>query len=160
MTAGHEEVQLVTFRVGGQEFGFNIFDVERVMRYESPASLPQAPDFLEGVLEYGETTVPIIDLRKRLGVEAVLAEETRTMILEWSQGRIGLVVDAVVEVVKAPVDQIVSPPPFVRGLAAEYINGIFSRGGRTIIILAIAKILTSKERIALEGATSKATHGS
>ncbi len=160
MTGSDEEVQLVTFRVGGQEFGFNIFDVERVLRYESPVPLPEAPDFLEGVLQYGETTVPVIDLRKRLGVEAVLAEETRTMILEWEQGRIGVVVDAVVELLKAPVDEIASAPPFVRGLAAQYINGIFSRDGRTIVILAIAKILSSKERIALERTTSKATHGS
>ncbi len=160
MTGTQEEVQLVTFRVGGQEFGFNIFDVERVLRYESPAPLPQAPDFLEGVLQFGETIVPVIDLRKRLGVDAVLAEETRTVILEWEQGRIGIVVDAVVELLKVPVDEIASPPPLVRGLAAEYINGIFSRDGRTIIILAISRILSSKERIALEGATSKATHGS
>ncbi len=160
MTGTQEEVQLVTFRVGGQEFGFNIFDVERVLRYESPAPLPQAPDFLEGVLQFGETIVPVIDLRKRLGVDAVLAEETRTVILEWEQGRIGIVVDAVVELLKVPVDEIASPPPLVRGLAAAYINGIFSRDGRTIIILAISRILSSKERIALEGATSKATHGS
>ena len=160
MTGTQEEVQLVTFRVGGQEFGFNIFDVERVLRYESPAPLPQAPDFLEGVLQFGESIVPVIDLRKRLGVDAVLAEETRTVILEWEQGRIGIVVDAVVELLKVPVDEIASPPPLVRGLAAEYINGIFSRDGRTIIILAISRILSSKERIALEGATSKATHGS
>ena len=160
MTGTQEEVQLVTFRVGGQEFGFNIFDVERVLRYESPAPLPEAPDFLAGVLQFGETPVPVIDLRKRLGVDAVLAEETRTVILEWEQGRIGIVVDAVVELLKVPVDEIASPPPLVRGLAAAYINGIFSRDGRTIIILAISRILSSKERIALEGATSKATHGS
>ncbi len=160
MTDSHEEVQLVTFRVGGQEFAFNIFDVERVLRYEAPAPLPDAPDFLAGVLEYGDTTVPVIDLRKRLGVEAVLAEQTRTMILEWDQGRIGLVVDAVVELLKAPVDEIASPPPLVRGLAAEYINGIFLRDGRTIVILAIAKILSSHERIALERTASKTTHGS
>ena len=48
-----EEIQLVTFTVGGQEFGFNILEVERILRYEPPAPLPQAPDFLEGVLEYG-----------------------------------------------------------------------------------------------------------
>ena len=51
MTAG-EDVQLVAFRVGGQDFAFNIFQVERILRYEAPQPLPKAPDYLEGVLEY------------------------------------------------------------------------------------------------------------
>ncbi len=155
-----EEVQLVTFRVGGQEFGLNIFDVERVLRYETATPLPKAPNFLEGVMEYGDAAIPVIDLRKRLGVDATVLDETRTMILEWEQGKIAVVVDAVVELLKAPVEEITPPPPIVRGLAAEYINGIFTRDGRTIVILAAARILSSTERLALEKVTKKATNGS
>ncbi|PYO37312.1 MAG: chemotaxis protein CheW, partial [Gemmatimonadetes bacterium] len=51
MTGG-DDIQLVTFRVGGQDFAFNIFQVERILRYEAPSPLPKAPDFLEGVLRY------------------------------------------------------------------------------------------------------------
>jgi purine-binding chemotaxis protein CheW len=152
-----EEVQLVAFRVGGHEFGLNIFDVERVLRYEKPAPLPQAPDFLEGVMEYEDTAIPVIDLRKRLNVDASVLDDTRTMILEWEQGRIAVVVDAVIELLRAPVDEIVPPPPIVRGLAAEYISGIFVRDGRTIVILAVPKILSSTERLALEKATDNKT---
>lgn len=155
-----EEVQLVTFRVGGQEFGLNIFDVERVLRYEAPAPLPKAPEFLEGMMQYGESAIPVIDLRKRLDVDAAILDETRTMVLEWEQGKIAVVVDAVVELLKAPVEEITAPPPIVRGLAAEYINGIFTRDGRTIVILAVARILSSTERLALEKVTKKATNGS
>ena len=144
-----EEVQLVTFSVGGQEFGFNILEVERILRYEVPAPLPQAPAFLEGVLEYGHRAIPVIDLRKRFNVAAPVQDQTRTMILEWDQDRIGLVVDAVVELLRAPVDEITSPPPLVRGLAAKYINGIFAQGGRTVIILGVGKILASNERMEL-----------
>ncbi|MFB3110737.1 MAG: chemotaxis protein CheW, partial [Gemmatimonadales bacterium] len=149
----NEEVQLVVFRVGGHEFGLNIFDVERVLRYEKPAPLPQAPDFLEGIMEYEDTAIPVIDLRKRLNVDASVRDDTRTMILEWEQGRIAVVVDAVIELLRAPVDEIVPPPPIVRGLAAEYISGIFVRDGRTIVILSVPKILSSTERLALEKAT-------
>jgi purine-binding chemotaxis protein CheW len=144
-----EEIQLVTFSVGGQEFGFNILEVERILRYEQPAPLPQAPDFLEGVLEYGTRAIPVIDLRKRLNVEAPIQDQTRTMILEWDKDRIGLVVDSVVELLRAPVDEITPPPRIVRGLAAKYINGIFTRDGRTVIILGVGKILASKERLEL-----------
>lgn len=155
-----EEVQLVAFRVGGQEFGLNIFDVERVLKYEKPAPLPQAPDFLEGVMHYSGSAVPVIDLRKRLNVDAALSEDTRTMVLAWEQGKIAVVVDAVTELLKAPAHEITSPPPIVRGLAAEYINGIFTRDGRTIVILAVTKILSSAERLALEQVTSKTVHES
>ena len=157
--SAQEEVQLVTFRVGGQEFGLNIFDVERVLRYEAPAPLPEAPDFLEGVMEYGEAAIPVVDLRKKLNVDAAVLDETRTMILVWDQGKIAVVVDAVVELLKAPVDEITPPPPIVRGLAAEYINGIYTREGRTIVILAVARILSSTERLALEKVTKQATNG-
>lgn len=150
---------MVTFRVGGQEFGLNIFDVERVLRYETPAPLPEAPDFLEGVMEYGEAAIPVVDLRKKLNVDAAVRDETRTMILEWDQGKIAVVVDAVVELLKAPVDEITPPPAIVRGLAAEYINGIYTRDGRTIVILAVARILSSTERLALEKVTKQATNG-
>ena len=61
-----DEVQLVTFRVGGQEFGLNVFEVERVLGYEEPFPLPESAAFLEGTLRFGEEAVPIIDLRKRL----------------------------------------------------------------------------------------------
>ena len=153
----NEEVQLVVFRVGGHEFGLNIFDVERVLRYEKPAPLPQAPDFLEGIMEYEDTAIPVIDLRKRLNVDASVRDDTRTMILEWEQGRIAVVVDAVIELLRAPVDEIVPPPPIVRALAAEYISGIFVRNGRSFVILAVPKILSSTERLALEKATDNKT---
>ena len=95
MSTAGDDVQLVTFRVGGQDFAFNIFQVERILRYETPVPLPKAPDFLEGVLQYQGSAVPLVDLRKRLGVEAPQREETRTVILEFDGGKIGLVVDTV-----------------------------------------------------------------
>src|SRR5204863_1262046 len=76
LSSGGDDVQLVTFKVGGQDFAFNIFQVERILRYEAPAPLPKAPEFLEGVLQYQGGAVPLIDLRKRLGAEAPLREDT------------------------------------------------------------------------------------
>jgi purine-binding chemotaxis protein CheW len=150
MTAG-DDVQLVTFKVGGQDFAFNIFQVERILRYEAPAPLPQAPDFLEGVLRYLGVAVPLIDLRKRLGAPAPLREETRTVILEWEGGKIGVVVDAVTEVLHVAAHEVTSPPNIVKGLAAEYIAGIVVRDARTVIVLNTARLLNSKEKLVLEG---------
>lgn len=155
MTAAGDDVQLVTFKVAGQDFAFNIFQVERILRYEAPAALPKAPDFLEGVLRYQGIAVPLVDLRKRLGVAAPLREETRTVILEWEGGKLGAVVDAVTEVLQVAASEITSPPRIVKGLAAEYITGIVVKDGRTIIVLNTARLLSSQEKLALETAVKQ-----
>jgi purine-binding chemotaxis protein CheW len=150
---GGDDVQLVAFKLGGQEFAFNIFQVERILRYEAPAPLPKAPDFLEGVLQYQGGAVPLVDLRKRLGAEAPLREDTRTVILEFEGGKIGMIVDAVTEVMQVTAQTVTAPPGIVKGLAAEYISGLVVKNGRTIIVLNTNKLLSSKEKMALQGAT-------
>jgi purine-binding chemotaxis protein CheW len=152
-TGGGDDVQLVTFKVAGQDFAFNIFQVERILRYEAPAPLPKAPEYLEGVLQYQGGAVPLVDLRKRFGAAAPLRDDTRTMILEFEKGKIGIVVDAVTEVMQVPAQTVTSPPGIVRGLAAEYITGLVVKNGRTIIVLNTNKLLTSKEKLAVQGAT-------
>jgi len=152
-TAGGDDVQLVAFKVAGQDFAFNIFQVERILRYEAPAPLPKAPDFLEGVLQYRGSAVPLIDLRKRFNVAAPRKEDTRTVILEWEGGKIGVVVDAVTEVLQVAATDITAPPKIVKGLAAEYITGLVVKDGRTIIVLNTGQLPTAQERLGLETAT-------
>lgn len=147
-----DEVQLVTFRVAGQEFAFNIFQVERILRYEAPARLPKAPEFLEGILQYQGGPVPVIDLRKRLGVAAPLKDETRIVVLDLDGGRIGMVVDAVTEVLQVGAADVTAPPAIVQGLAADYIAGLVGRDASTIIVLNTGKLLASKEKLALAAA--------
>ena len=65
MTIAGDDIQLVSFRVGSQEFAFDILQVERILRHVAPAPLPKAPDFLEGVVPYEGGAVPVVDLRKR-----------------------------------------------------------------------------------------------
>ncbi len=150
MAQGSDEVLLVTFRLGDVEFAFNIFQVERVLRHQAPERLPNAPAFLEGLMPYGEGVVPVVDLRKRVGIAAPIADETRIMVVELEQGRVGVVVDAVREVLRVPADRVAPPPPLVRGLAATYISGLVRLEQRTIIVLAAGKLLTSTERVALD----------
>jgi purine-binding chemotaxis protein CheW len=148
MTTG-DDVQVVTFRVGRQEFAFDILQVERILRYSAPAPLPKAPQFLEGVMPYGEGAVPVIDLRKRFELDAPIQEETRLMVLELDGQRVAVLVDEVREVLRVDSTTISAPGPVVSGLAAAYIAGIITRPGRTIIILNARKLLSSTERLAL-----------
>ncbi|MGB7212689.1 MAG: chemotaxis protein CheW [Gemmatimonadales bacterium] len=149
MTTTGDEIQIVTFRVGTQEFGLNVFQVERILRYEAPSALPKAPDFLEGVVQFDGSVVPVVDLRKRLTLPAERQEDTRMMVLDVDGQRVGIIVDQVLDVLRIDAGAITAPPPIVRGLAAEYISGLLAQGSRTVVILNAGRLLTSKERLAL-----------
>lgn len=144
-----DELQFVIFQVGSQSLALSIFQVERILRWEQPAALPNAPAFLEGVLPYGDGVVPVVDLRKRLDVPATQQEETRVMVLELENQRVAVLVDEVREVLRVDSTTIAAPGPVVSGLAAVYIAGIISRPERTIILLNARKLLSSSERLAL-----------
>ena len=144
-----DQVQLVCFRGGPQEVALDILQVERSLRHLAPAPVPQAPPFLEGVVPYEGGVVPVVDLRKRFELPAGLREETRLMIVDLDDQRIGVLVDQVREVLRVASTTITAPGPMVSGLAAGYIAGIVTRPERTIIILNARKLLTSTERLAL-----------
>jgi purine-binding chemotaxis protein CheW len=146
-----DDVQMVTFRVGTQEFAFDILQVQRILRYSAPSPLPKAPEFLEGVVPYEGGAVPVVDLRKRFDLDAPIREETRLMVVDLGDQRVGVLVDEVREVIRVDSTTIAAPGPMVSGLAATYIAGIITRPGRTIIILNARKLLSSSERHALTG---------
>lgn len=145
------QVQLVTFRVGGEEFGLDVFSVHEILRYEAPTPMPRAPAFVEGVLDVRGTLVPVVDLRRRFEVESPSHDdETRIVLVEFGGERLGLVVDAVTEVLRVPETSVLPPPQFVRGLAAEFVRGIVRLGDRLVVLVDLDRILSSQERIALQ----------
>jgi purine-binding chemotaxis protein CheW len=148
MSAG-EDLQLVVFQAGVQDFALEISQVERILRYEAPVGLPNSPDFLEGVMPHADGMVPVVDLRRRMGLDAKVDDDTRTMIVEAAEQRIGVVVDRVLEVIRVDVAAIVAPPPMVRGLAAKYIAGMVSYDNKAFVILNAGKFFTSGERLIL-----------
>jgi len=144
-----DQIQLVAFRIGSQEFALDILQVERILRYERPAPLPKSPDFLEGVITYDGAPIPVVDLRKRLEVPAPIDEQTRLIVLALEDQRVAVIVDEVREVLRVDSTTIIAPPPIVRGLAAAYIAGLVTRGERTLVLLQATKLLNATERLAL-----------
>lgn len=144
-----DEIQVVAFRTGPQEFALDILQVERILRWETPTPLPKAPEFLVGVINFEGDAVPVVDLRKRLELPAMLRPETRLMVLGFADQRIAIVVDEVREVMRVDSTTIAAPPPMVRGLAAPYIAGIITRGNRTIVLLQALRLLSATERLQL-----------
>ncbi len=151
------QVQLVTFRVGGEEFGLDVFSVHEILNYQQPTPMPRAPEFVEGVLDVRGTLVPIVDLRRRFETpEVVYGNDTRIVLVDFNDERLGLVVDSVTEVLRAPQTAVSPPPAYIRGLAAEFVRGIVRVGERLVVLMDLDRILSSDERIALAHADPSA----
>ncbi len=149
MDAG-QELQLVIFMLGKEEYGLPITKVQEINRMVSITRLPQTPDFMEGVINLRGRVLPVLDLRKRFQLaEAVMNDDTRIIIVDVAGQTLGIVVDAVTEVVRLQADSVEPPPPaFI--LDSQYIEGIGKLDGRLLILLAIDKVLTTQEAIALQ----------
>ena len=91
-------VKLVTFQLGADRFAADVFSVERVLRFTAPSSVPDVPDWIEGVIEHRGKIIPVVDMRRRLGLPAIERTlETRILVLTTADGWIGAVVDSVHE---------------------------------------------------------------
>ena len=149
-------VKLVTFRVGEDLFAADVSFVERVVRYATPAAVPDVPAWVEGVMEHRGHVIPVIDMRRRLELPSVPAtSETRMLVLTTKDGRIAAIVDAVTEVVSLPAASVSPPPALFRGMASQFIRGIATVGTQLVVVLEVERVLTSEDRIVLD----RAMHG-
>ena len=149
--------KLVTFRLGDDHFAADVHAVERVLRYTPPTSVPDMPEYIEGVMDYLGRVVPLVNLRRRFELPVVPAgPETRTLILNVSGEWIGVVVDSVTEVAPFDPAKVAPPPKLFRGLAAEYLKGIVRHGDRLVIYLDVEQLLSTTERISLQRSGTEA----
>lgn len=143
--------QLISFVVGEEEYGLGILKVKEVIRIREITRIPKAPTFVKGIINLRGDVIPIIDLREKFGLnQKEYTSMTRVIVVEVEGKLIGMVVDAVSQVIRVPSDQIEPPPPVVGGLSEEYIKGVGKIGERLIILLNIKKILTTEEKLELD----------
>ena len=148
--------QMVTFRLGADHFAADIYAVERVLRFQQPTAIPNTPPWMEGVIDYQNQVIPVISLRRRFELEVVEAKlETRILIFNTTEGWIGAVVDAVLEVITVTPEQLAPPPKLFRGLSAEYLQGLVRRDKGLIVCLNVTRLLTAEERMALQNAATE-----
>lgn len=145
-----EVFQLVTFRLGNEEFSLDILKVQEIIRHMELTRVPRTPDFVDGVINLRGRVIPVLDLRKRFGLPAEdKTNETRIIVVDVDDRTVGLKVDAVSEVLRIPSDTVEPPPAIVTGAESEYIKGVGKLDGRLLILLDVAKILSRSERDAL-----------
>ncbi len=148
-------LQLVSFQLAQEEYGIEITKVQEIILMGEITRVPQTPKYIKGLINLRSTVIPIVDLRQRFGLEEQeLADESRIMVVNVDGKTIGIIVDAVSEVLRVSPDRIAPPPPTVAGLGREYLTGLAKLEDRLLILLDIDKILVETSEETLDAATS------
>jgi len=145
-----ELLQLVSFNIGDEEFGVDILKVQEINRMLDVTRVPNAPEYVDGVINLRGKVIPIIDLRRRFGMARKEHDKsTRIVVVELSGKVVGFVVDAVSEVLRIPKSVTEPPPPIVAGIGAEYITAVGKLEDRLLILLDLEKVLVGDDVAAL-----------
>ena len=148
-----ERIQVVSFRLGGEEYGVDISGVQEIIRMVEITHVPRAPRFMEGVINLRGQLIPIIDLRTRFGMpRCEQTKSTRIVVTEIGSKKVGIVVDAVSEVINIPLDEVENAPDMIAGVGTEYIQGVGKVNGRLVILLDLTMVMTGEEKAELESA--------
>lgn len=144
--SGDELLQLVSFKIGSEEFGVDILKVQEINRMVDITKVPQAPNYVEGVINLRGKVIPIVDLRKRFSLEVKEYDKnTRIVVVDIGGNIMGMVVDSVSEVLRLPFNTIEPPPEIVTGINSEYIRGVAKLEDRLLIFLDLSKVINVDE---------------
>ena len=141
-----KEQHLVGFRVGRETFGVPIHLVHEIGRVPEITAVPEAPDYIEGVINLRGKIVSVIDLRKRFGEKEITSHrKNRVMVVEVDKKLVGLIVDSASEVLKVPEAEIEQPPNVFDEGDVNYVTGVGKLKGRLIILIDLEKLLQKGE---------------
>ena len=151
------ENQLVAFNLAEEHYGVDIGAVESIIKMQPITVVPRAPAFVEGVINLRGSVLPVIDLGKRFGLPAEKeTKETRIVVVEVMGTNVGMVVDAVSEVLRVSDEDIEPPSPVVTTVDSAFITGIAKVDERLIILLDLAKVFSTEEQADLQSLKQEA----
>jgi len=147
---GHEELlQLVSFHIGGEEFGLDILRVQEIIRIQDLTRVPNSPDFVDGVINLRGKVIPVVALRKRFGLEQLAHDkQTRIVVVEVNGTVLGFIVDSVSEVLRVPASTI-EPPPRLGKVEREYVSGVGKLDNRLLILLDVDRLMSESEEASI-----------
>jgi len=139
-------VHLVGFKIGEEEFGIEIQKVQEINRITEITRVPRTPDYVLGVINLRGKVIPVINMRARFGFDNNdLTKDSRIIVLELQDHVIGILVDAVTEVIRLPSGTVEPPPNLATNVETDYISGVGKLDDRLLILLDIDKVFTSEQ---------------
>ncbi len=149
--ASEDVIQLVGFKINNEEFGAELLKVREINKMEHVTKTPNAPDFVEGIVNLRGEVIPIINLRTRLGFPKKDEDKaTRIIVVDLNNKPAGFIVDEVMEVLRMPENRIDPPSEFIYGVNSKFIKGIGKLEKRLIILIDLGKVLFENEVKELE----------
>ena len=138
--------EFLTFTLGDEHYGVDILKVQEIRGYDAVTRVPDAPEYIKGVINLRGTIVPVIDLRLKLRLREARYDSFTVMIVLNVEDRVvGIVVDSVSDVVRLESEQIRPVPEIGATIDRQFITGIGTHGERMLILLEIEKLMTSAE---------------
>src|SRR5258708_25798458 len=140
------ELHIVGFRIGRETFGVPVGMVHEIVGVPEITAVPEAPDYVEGVINLRGKIVPVVDLRRRFGeMEIKSTKKNRIRVAEVENKMVGLMVDAGSEVMKLPEGDVEPPPNVFEEGELNYVTGVGKLSGRLIILVDLTRILQKGE---------------
>ena len=138
-------LQIVSVKVGNEEFGLDILRVQEIIRIQGLTRVPNSPVFVAGVINLRGRVIPIIALRKRFGLpDQAHDKETRIVVLEVQNMVLGFIVDSVSEVLRIPADTVEAPLR-LGNIEQEFVSGVGKLDDRLLILLDVDRIMGGPE---------------
>lgn len=147
-----DTVQLVVARLGVEEYGIPITQVREIVQVPPVTRVPAMPPFFTGVCNLRGRIVPLIDLRKRFCLAAAETEPQRAIITGAGSSPIGLIPDAVADVLRFSCAAVSAVPDLQRHIGREFLNGMYTRGSRMIVVVNAERLAADLERAAAPAA--------
>jgi purine-binding chemotaxis protein CheW len=143
-----ELMQLVSFCIDQEEYAVHVLKIMEIIRLPVVTRVPNAPHYVEGVINLRGNVIPLVSMRKRFSLDSAEHDKsTRTMIVEVAGELIGFIVDSVSEVIRIAESEMRPPPPVIAGgVEQECVSGVINKNGRLLIMLDPEKIFTRDER--------------
>lgn len=141
------EKQYVVFKLGKEEYGIDIMNVKEIGPYEESVKVPNTPHFIEGIINYRNRVIPIINLKRRFKLEDKgLTNDTRIIIINLNDKQIGFVVDEASQTVTLDDKDIDPAPDIISSIDRRYITGVGKLDNKRLLILIdLEKVLNDKE---------------
>lgn len=140
------EKKVVVFKIVGEEFASDIMQVERILGYIEPTNVPEAPAYIEGVIKYQDTILPVMNLKKKFNLRDLgICDDSKIIVVRHEGKSIGVIVDTVSEVMDVKDEVIEETPDIVRGISNKYISGMIKLDSRIIILVDTASILSKDD---------------